>query len=177
MVSQKWMQSWRCLGMRDKEKWHADEIILRFSSLTTPDSKVALKVALLAPSCPNVMTDWDHRMSRVSKNSGFTCFETILLSFCIRWHLVSLCFSVITGGLMVLSLFMTWRIRSRSTMSNSGCRRSSVTPANQSTNYSSVTRAIWRQRKLWTGPLQRYLLIAFIKFKGNGSNFSLGFSE
>ena len=54
---------------------------------------------------------------------------------------------VITKGHVVLSLFMTWRIRSRSTMSNSGCRRSSVTPANQSTNYSSVTRAIWRQRK------------------------------
>ena len=49
---------------------------------------------------------------------------------------------VITKGHMVLSLFMTGRIRSRSTMSNSGCRRSSVTPANQSTNYSSVTRAI-----------------------------------
>ena len=40
MISQKLIQSWRCLGMRGNEKWHGDEIILCFLSLTSPDSKV-----------------------------------------------------------------------------------------------------------------------------------------
>ena len=41
MISQKLIQSWRCLWMRGNEKWHGDEIILCFLSLTSPDSKEA----------------------------------------------------------------------------------------------------------------------------------------
>ena len=41
MISQKLIQSWRCLWMRGNEKWHGDEIILCFLSLTSPDPKVA----------------------------------------------------------------------------------------------------------------------------------------